>query len=219
MIASPSRCTCTRMPSSLVSTTAGNPVLATAPATSGALAASIGRTGCPTASVTAVSPSSPDAASTRAAAAVEPSSIAARCTALAGTPNASARPSCTRESSAPCRISSNTRPRSRRCSGSVARANNASTAAERSAADPAPPRAAISSNAASTSVTVSVGLGGRCGQRSQRRPAHPGPALPQRAGQVGHDQRDLGGVRLVGRGSGTAVAALAGWRRRSAHVW
>ena len=35
------------MPSSLVSTTAGRPVLPTAPATSGALAASIGRTGYP----------------------------------------------------------------------------------------------------------------------------------------------------------------------------
>ena len=42
-----------------------------------------------------------------------------------GTPYASARPSCTRASSAPCRSSPKTRPRSRPCSASVARANSA----------------------------------------------------------------------------------------------
>ena len=208
------------MPSSLVSTTAGRPVLPTAPGD----VRRAGREHRPHRLPDGESRPPPGRRARmrpapRRRRPSSPSSIAARCTAVAGTPNASASPSCTSESSAPWRISSNTRPRSSRCSASVARANSASTAAARSAAEPGPAEGGDPLECRVDVGDVSVRFGRRCGQRGQRCPAHPGPPLPQRPGQVRHHQGDLGGrPPAAGDGSLDRVG-LAGWRRRSARVW
>ena len=198
------------MPSSLVSTTAGRPVLATASAGDGALAASIGRTGWPTRSETASSPARPEVASTTAAAAVEPSSIAARRRVVAGTSYASATPSCTSESSAPWRTSSNTRPRSSRCSASVARANSSATAPDRRAADPGPATPARRSKAESTSRTVSSGAGagaGRSPREAQPTPVRRWRSVPER--YVTTSSSSAGRPSSVGVAGGAATSRTA----------
>ena len=157
---SPSRCTWTRMPSSLASTTTAPPsppAFATAAATSGAEEASIGRTGRPTSSRNRARPSSPSASAASAIATVEPASIAARRTTVSGTSPATASASWTTASSAPWRTSPVTRPRNHCCSSAVARPNNEDTPAARAPAEPGPAIADSDSNASWTAMTVSDG--------------------------------------------------------------
>ena len=157
---SPSRCTWTRMPSSLASTTTAPPsppAFARAAPTSGADEASIGSTGRPTSSRNRASPSSPSPSAASAIATVEPASIAARRTTVTGTPPATASASWTTASSAPWRTSPVTRPRSHCCSSAVARPNNEATPVARVPAEPGPASADSDSNASWTSTTVSVG--------------------------------------------------------------
>ena len=200
--ASPSRCTWTRMPSSLASTAAGRPGFVQRRAGSGALAASIGRTGMPTCRPTAGSASSPGGQHRprrrRWSRATSPPAAPPRRVRRTHRP----APSCTSESRAPCRISSKTRPRSSRCSASVARANSAPPPAARTEAEPARPARRSRSNAASTSCTVSVGSAAG-GNGIQRGPTDPGAALPQAAGQVVT-------TSSISAGSAAAIVAAIG---------
>ena len=112
---------------------------------------------------------------------------------------AAATASCTSASSAPCRTSPVTRPRSQACSAAVARPNRSATAAARAAREPPPSSAAIASKPSCTSATVERGgvrrlrqLGqrsasrARCGagagcRRGTTSASRPRPARPARA--------------------------------------
>ena len=170
----PSLCAWIRMPSSLMWATTQPPYGASwsRPAsTSAALAASMGSTGRPTCSVAARSPLDPAFTATRAAAGVEPRSMAARRSRDAGMPRAAARASSTRASSAPWRTSPRSSRRSRSCSSAVARPSSRTSASRRACWLPLPPTAATAANPASTSsrVTVAVSAGGG-GSASERHP-------------------------------------------------
>ena len=103
LTSSPCLWTWIRMPSSLVSTANAPPTFSTAPGTSGAEPASIGRTGRPTTMVKASNASAPPKRAARATGPVGALNIAARRTAFAGSPAAWATASSITESSAPCR--------------------------------------------------------------------------------------------------------------------
>ncbi len=122
---SPSRCTCTRIPSSFHSTAAGL-IFASASATSVAVEASIGCTGRPTSSRNDDSAASPCCSTAVATGGSAPQSIAARRSAAVGTPAAFAAASATTLSSAPCRRSPPISPTSSRCSSAVAAAEEVS---------------------------------------------------------------------------------------------
>ena len=107
-------CTWIRMPSSLLSTATVAPsgaAFVMAWPTSGALEASIGRTGRPGRSVNAASASSPPPSAAAATGSVDPANIDARRTVAAGSPAATATASSISPSSAPWRSSPVTRPR------------------------------------------------------------------------------------------------------------
>ena len=167
------RWTWMRIPSSLVSIeTEPPPAFAIAASTVVALEASIGSTGRPTSSTNSASAASPPVSAAVDTATVEPAIMAARRTAARGTPPAAASPSWTSESSAPCRTSPVTMPRSQGCSSAVARANSSAVAVARAACDPEPDSAAIRSKASCTSSTVSdgsaAGSGSDCIDRQPR---------------------------------------------------
>src|SRR6188472_57804 len=168
---SPDLCTWMRMPSSLVSiATAPPPALAMAAATSGALDASIGRTGRPTSRANSPRAASPSNAAL-AIGTVPPASMAARRTALSGAPDAAANPSWTRASRAPWRTLPVITPRNQPCSSAVARPRSSFTAAARVACDPGPDSPARWSKAACTAATVSVGSSaGSGGEPMPRQP-------------------------------------------------
>ena len=154
----------------------------------------MGETGRPTSRPNSATASSPPCRAATAARVVEPASIAARRTASRGTPEATATASCTSASSAPCRTSPVTRPRSQACSGPVARPNRSATAAARAARDPLPSSAATASKPSCTSATVSVGESAGSGSSARERQPRPGAALAQGAAEVRRQRLDL--VRL-----------------------
>lgn len=174
---SPSRCTWMRMPSSFTSTATGRsgepPALVIAAPTSGALEASIGRTGRPTSRPKAASASSPPVIAATTTWVVEPASIAARRTVGSGTPAATATASWASASSAPWRSAPVTTPRSQACSSAVARPNRSTTAAARAACEPAPPMDAIASKASCTPRTVSDGSSAGAGKSLTLRQPRP----------------------------------------------
>ena len=138
-----------------------------------ALAASIGRTGCPTSRPKAASASLPPASAAAATAPSEPRSIIARRTSATGTDAARATASVITPSSAPCRSSPDSSPNKNRCSAAVARPNSSPTSALRAAAEPFPDTAPIAENAASTSARPSVGEA--AAGNPSRRAAQPTP--------------------------------------------
>ena len=192
-----------RAPSSFHSSAAG-PILSSAAARSGAVAASIGCTGRPTCSRTRRSPSTPSPSAIRASSPGSPSSISARRTSACGSPPARATASVTIDCSAPWRRSPSISRRRNSCSGAVAAVNSSASASRRSACEPEPAVPASRSKAASTAATDQRRLGGGRRQLAQRCPANPQPALARFAGQeAGAGRRlrrrhagDAGGQRL-----------------------
>ena len=153
---SPARCTWMRAPSSLYSTDA-SPVVASASAALGAVAASIGSTGRPTTSPTSSSSAAVPVSASRAVSPRSPESIAARRTTSPGRSAARAMASVSTPSSAPVRISPSSARLMKPCSRSVARAVSSRSAPARSPADPEPEVVASRSSSSSRSATVSVG--------------------------------------------------------------
>ncbi len=100
---SPCLCTWMRMPSSLVSTANSPSTFSTPAATSGAEAASIGRTGRPTSMLNSSSAASPEVSAATAIGPVGALNMAARRTAFTGSSAADAIASSITESSAPWR--------------------------------------------------------------------------------------------------------------------
>ena len=148
---SPSRCTCTRAPSSFHSTDAG-PVCPSASVTSAALAASIGWIGCSTASRTASSASCPSVERERGGAAqVAREHRGAPDDARSGCPAAVATASVITPASAPWRSSPVSSRRTKSTSGSVAREKRSVSSAWRAACEPAPDVPASSVRIRSTS--------------------------------------------------------------------
>ena len=98
---SPCLCTWIRMPSSLVSTANGASTLPTPAATSGAVPASIGRTGRPTSRLKSSSAAAPPVSAARAMGPVGALNMAARRTDLRSSSAAAAMASSITESSAP----------------------------------------------------------------------------------------------------------------------
>ncbi len=160
----PDRCTWIRMPSIFHSRAAGV-IRSRAAATVGAAAASIGRTGRPTWSVTAASAapaaSGPAALSAAtAAAASEPPTCAARRTTTALTPAAEATASVMTPASAPWRRSpAISRTRNSR-SASVASSRSVRISCRRSAWEPGPASTPTAPSAASAPASVSDGCRG-----------------------------------------------------------
>ncbi len=146
---------------------------ATAVATSGADAASIGRTGRPGTSPNRSSAARPPSRAARATSPDEGVNIAARRTAVTGTPAARAIPSSRIESWAPWRRFSKTSARRNGCSSAVARPKSVLTSPARVVRDPGPATRLIASSASSTSVTVSEGESVGVGRSAS--PRHPRP--------------------------------------------
>ncbi len=194
---SPRRWTWIRIPSSFTSTaTWPPPAFSIAAGTSGALEASIGRTGRPTSSPTSASASAPPVIAATTIGTVPPASIAARRTTVSLTPEAAAIASCTRASSAPWRTLPVRTPRSQRCSSAVARANRRADAGRPRLLRPGPGQGR---EVVEGLVDVERGQGrlvGRLGQRADPAPADAGAPLEHRAAEVGRHDGQLGDLRL-----------------------
>ena len=187
------RCTWMRAPSSFHSTDA-SPTSASAVATSGAPAASIGRTPRPTSSPTPRSPASPSVSATTAVRPRSPDNIAARRTSAAGTDAARATASPMRPASAPWRSSPTSRRRRKSVSAGVARPNTSRRIALATGGRPAPGR-----HQDLVEGAVDVGDRQRRHRRRRdvepehRRPAHADAALAGLAGEEPDRRLDLVG--------------------------
>ena len=150
----------------------------------------------------------------RTTATVEPASIAARRTAVSGTPAAAASPPGPARRAHPAAPRRSPRRAARPAPPEVARPKSSATAVDRAAWEPAPASAAIASNAACTSSTSSVGESAGSGRRLQPAPAQAGAPLPQPTAEVGRD--DLAARRREVRPSSSAIAAAFALRERVA---
>ena len=131
-----------------------------------------------------------------------------------GTPYACASPSWTSESRAPWRSSPNTRPRSRPCSGSVARPNRSAACLARAEADPGSrqvrPSPRRPHRPRSRSASASTAGGGNC--CSDRQPSRYGVAAGSRRGRTRRSRCRRRSPRTPRRRSDRASRSSSGSR-------